>query len=272
MTAKDELRDKLEKALEAGDGPTWMRYALAAAGSIPVAGGAVAGVAGVWSEREQAKFNRILAAWLKLHEDELREIGITLAEVMARLDLTDEKIRERVESPEYLSLIKKTFRDWSASESEEKRRLIRNLLANAAASSLTTDDVIRLFIEWIDKFSELHFKVVREIHKQEHITRYQIWQELSGVNAREDSAEADLFKLIFHDLSTGHVIRQHRPVDAHGNFIPQSRKKPVRGSTTQFVSAFDDTKPYVLTDLGRQFIHYTMNEIVPKITAGDETV
>ncbi len=86
MTAKDELRDKLEKALEAGDGPTWMRYALAAAGSIPVAGGAVAGVAGVWSEREQAKFNRILAAWLKLHEDELREIGITLAEVMRLID------------------------------------------------------------------------------------------------------------------------------------------------------------------------------------------
>ncbi len=31
------------------------------------------------------------------------------------------------------------------------------------------------------------------------------------------------------------------------------------------MSAFDDTKPYVLTALGRQFVHYTMNEIVPKI-------
>ena len=30
-------------------------------------------------------------------------------------------------------------------------------------------------------------------------------------------------------------------------------------------SAFDDKKPYVLTGLGRQFVHYTMNEVVPKI-------
>ena len=30
-------------------------------------------------------------------------------------------------------------------------------------------------------------------------------------------------------------------------------------------SAFDDKKPYVLTGLGTQFVHYAMNEIVPKI-------
>jgi hypothetical protein len=30
-------------------------------------------------------------------------------------------------------------------------------------------------------------------------------------------------------------------------------------------SAFEDTKPYVLTDLGKQFVHYTMNEVVTRI-------
>ncbi len=30
-------------------------------------------------------------------------------------------------------------------------------------------------------------------------------------------------------------------------------------------SAFEDTKPYVLTELGKQFVHYTMNEVVPRI-------
>ena len=69
-----------------------------------------------------------LFASLKLQEDEIREIGITVLEVMARLDETDEEIRKRIESPEYLQLVKKCFRDWSAAESEEKRRLIRNLL------------------------------------------------------------------------------------------------------------------------------------------------
>ena len=31
---------------------------------------------------------------------------------------------------------------------------------------------------------------------------------------------------------------------------------------------FDDEKPYVLTELGKQFVHYTMNEIVPRIAGG----
>jgi hypothetical protein len=30
-------------------------------------------------------------------------------------------------------------------------------------------------------------------------------------------------------------------------------------------SAFEETKPYVLTELGRQFVHYTMNEVVKRI-------
>jgi hypothetical protein len=32
-------------------------------------------------------------------------------------------------------------------------------------------------------------------------------------------------------------------------------------------SAFDDDKEYELTELGKQFVFYTMNEIVPKIGA-----
>jgi hypothetical protein len=32
-------------------------------------------------------------------------------------------------------------------------------------------------------------------------------------------------------------------------------------------SAFEDTKPYVLTELGKQFVHYTMNELVRRIEA-----
>lgn len=32
-------------------------------------------------------------------------------------------------------------------------------------------------------------------------------------------------------------------------------------------SAFDDEKGYELTELGRWFVHYTMNELVPRIAA-----
>jgi hypothetical protein len=82
---------------------------------------------------------------------------------------------------------------------------------------------------------------------------------------REDSAEADLFKLLIHDLSTGHVIRQHRQVDYYGNFIKSAPKKRAGTVSQVMASAFDDEKQYELTELGKQFVHYTMNEIVPRI-------
>jgi hypothetical protein len=31
------------------------------------------------------------------------------------------------------------------------------------------------------------------------------------------------------------------------------------------MSAFDDGKRYELTELGKQFVFYTMNEIIPKL-------
>ena len=262
---KEQLRKDMEKALKGGAGPAVSRFALACLSGIPIAGGVFGAASGAWSEAKQKRFNKIFASWLKLQEEEIKEIGITLAEVMIRLDINDSKVEERVQSPEYLSLVKKCFRDWSAAESEKKRVLLRNLLTNAASCSMTSDDVIRLFIEWINKYSEAHFKVVGCIYNNSGITRAGIWQKLHGEAVREDSAEADLFKTIIHDLSVGHIIRQHREVDYNGNFIKTQRRS--RGSASNYMkSAFDDEKEYELTDLGRQFVHYTMNEIVPKIT------
>jgi len=48
-----------------------------------------------------------------------------------------------------------------------------------------------------------------------------------------------------------------------------SAESPPRASricTDYLESAFDDTKPYVLTALGREFVHYTMNELVTRIS------
>lgn len=87
---------------------------------------------------------------------------------------------------------------------------------------------------------------------------------------REDSAEAHLFKLLIRDLSTGGVVRQQRETDGYGNFVKKesarrgARSMQVRSATMK--SAFDDSEQYVLTDLGRQFVHYAMNELAPRIT------
>jgi hypothetical protein len=145
--------------------------------------------------------------------------------------------------------------------------MIRNLLSNAAASKICSDDVIKMFITWIDMYSETHFKVIKAVFKNPGITRQEVWDSIHGEAVRENSAEADLFKLLILDLSTGHVIRQHRQVDYYGNFIKSPPKKRSGTASQIMASAFDDEKEYELTELGKQFVFYTMNELVPRLTA-----
>jgi hypothetical protein len=156
----DNLDEQMSQALSHGYGPKVARAVLALLGAVPFVGGAFGGAAGAWSEAEQDHFNKVAASWLKLQEDEIREIGVTIAEILSRLDLNDAEIQKRLESPEYLKLIKKCFRDWSAAESEEKRVYIRNLLTTAAVHRICSDDVVRVFIQWIDMYSEAHFAVI----------------------------------------------------------------------------------------------------------------
>ena len=86
---------------------------------------------------------------------------------------------------------------------------------------------------------------------------------------REDSADADLFKLVVRDLSTGGIIRQHRETDYYGNFVAKkptgTRAASSRGDSRTMKSAFDDSESYDLTALGQQFVHYAMNEVTVKI-------
>ncbi len=239
-----------------------------ASGAIPFAGGFLSAIAGAWSENEQEKVNQFLKQWIKMLEDEIKEKEKTVIEIMARLDMRDEKINERLESPEYQSLLKKTFREWSGAESEDKRTFIRNILANAAATTLVSDDVIRLFIDWLAAYSELHFKVIAIIYKHHSsgVSRGAIWTDLGKPRVREDSADADLFKLLIRDLSTGGVIRQHREVDYHGNYIPKTPERRPKGSGPKpITSAFDDDDMYELTELGKQFVHYAMTDLPLKI-------
>jgi hypothetical protein len=266
MTEKPDFDKEITDALAHGYGSRMARFALACLGGIPVAGGVFGGASGAWSEAEQNHFNKVFASWLKLQEDEIKEIALTIGEILSRIDLNDENIQKRIESPEYLKLIKKCFRDWSAAESEEKRVLIRNLLTNAAVHRICPDDVVRLFIQWIEMYSEAHFAVIKYVYKNKGCTRMGIWNGVNGVQVREDSAEADLFKLIIHDLSTGHVVRQHREKDYYGNFIKKEQKGRGPSSPTM-ASAFDDEKPYELTELGTQFVRYTMEGVMPRISA-----
>ena len=244
----------------------------ALSGAIPFIGGLLSAGASYWSEQDQEHVTNILRQWIQMLEDELREKGKTIAEIIARIDMHEENVRQRVESDEYQALLKKAFRKWSSIDTEYKRQRIRNILANAAAAKTTSDDVVRLFIDWIATYSDFHFEVIGEIYRNHGITRRRIWNNLGKPSVREDSAEADLFKMLIRDLSTGSVIRQHRPTDYAGNFLrkqPSTRSAPGQGAKTT-ASAFDDVEPYELTGIGQQFVHYAMNEITAKIEFKEE--
>lgn len=237
-------------------------------GAVPLAGGILSAAAGAWSENEQDKVNNFFKEWIKMLEDEIKEKEKTILEIMARLDIHDEEVVRRLESKEYKSLLKKTFREWSGAESEEKRTYIRNILANAAATEITSDDVIRLFIDWLRSYSELHFQVIAAVYNSGGISRGEIWRKIGKATVREDSPEAGLYRLLIRDLNMGGIIRQHREKDSHGNFYSKhtQRNSSHRGTGPKpMESAFDETDLYELSELGQQFVHYAMTDLPLKI-------
>lgn len=214
----------------------------------------------------QGEVNQIYEEWLKVHKEKINYLLDALDEIAARLDNVQEDLVERIESEEYLALVRRAFRSWDAAETTEKQGYIINLISNAAATRMCPDDMIRLFNDWLDSYHEAHFKVIREIYQHPQCTRYDIWSLVSGEFPREDSAEADLFKLLIRDLSTGGVIRQNRQTTSEGRYVKQSRKGRKRTTASSTLeSAFEDKKPYELTELGSQFVHYTMNAVVNRI-------
>jgi hypothetical protein len=153
------------------------RFALnAVSGALPLVGGLLSAGASAWSEREQARINDFLKHLAVAAE--MKEKTQTILELTARIDMQDEKTAERIRSEEYQSLLRKAFRDWAGTESEEKRILVRNLLSNAASSTLASDDVVKLFLQWIKDYSELHFAIVGAIYNDAGITRGGVWQKL----------------------------------------------------------------------------------------------
>lgn len=247
----------------------WKKYCRVVANAmsaIPWLGTILTSGASLSSEKEQGEVNELYEEWLKVHKSKVESLMTSLDEVAGRLESIPDELEQRIESEEYLSLVRRAFRSWDNSETLEKREYIVNLISNAAASSICPDDLIRLFNDWLDLYHEIHFKVIRAIYQKQGITRLGIWQSVSNTIPRENSAEADLFRLLIRDLSTGGVIRQFRETTYDGRFVKQSTKgKPKAEASSTMESAFENSKQYQLTELGEQFVHYTMNQVVKRI-------
>jgi hypothetical protein len=262
----DKLRSELAKSEPTRRRRIIEKFVLAALGSIPWVGGFLSAAASYKAEEETLRQDSMQTQWLEEHQQKITLLRDTLEQIRQRFESLGAGIEERIQSEEYLALVRKAFRTWDEADTQEKRRYIANVVTNAAGTRVCSDDVVRLFLDWLELYHEVHFAVIREIFKNPGATRFDIWSELYGEISREDSAEADLFKLMVRDLSTGGVVRQERDVNELGQFVRNRPQRTRRGSaSTTMESAFEDTKPYVLTELGKQFVHYTMNEVVTRI-------
>lgn len=254
-------------------GGNWKKYTrvtMAALGILPWIGSILGAVATLSSENEQGETNRLLYLWIKEHELKLKELSLLLQSVFARFDAFGDRIKARVESDEYISLVRKSIKMWDHAETMEKKEMLRKIITNAGGISIVQDDWVRMFLEWIEEYHELHFKVIGEIHRNPGISRRQMWLNIKGIIPRDDSAEADLFKLLIDDLTRGRVIRQRREVNAVGQFYKKSHQR--RSSSSDFMeSPFDTEDPYVLTELGSGFVSYVMNELNVQIESGSAT-
>lgn len=249
---------KMRKAVE--------KFTLAALSAIPWIGGFLSAAASLPLDARSSRKDELQTKWLEVHEVKMEALGGTLSTAVARFDSLGPEIYERVQSDEYLGIVRKSFRAWDEAETEDKRKYVANLVTNAAGTRVVSDDVVRLFIDWLGLYHEAHFGVIQRIYKNPGITRYDIWTELWGDLPRDDSAEADLFKMLIRDLSTGGVIRQARDSDHYGRFV-RKRPAPTRKghAPTTMETPFEDTKAYVLTEMGKQFVHYTMTETVGQL-------
>lgn len=261
---ESELEDSLvEVARKDSSSNANKRFFLAILSVVPWVGVLISAAVARWAEFDQDRTNAMFRAWIEEHEARLRELEAVAKSIAAQAERAGPAAQGRLNSDEYLPLVRQGFRVWDKSETQDKRELVRRVLTNAACDSLCTDDFVRRFIEWIDEYNELHFRIIRELYRHPMSTRADLWDAVHGAQVREDSAEADLFKLLIRDLSTGQVIRQERQTDHAGNFI---KKRPVRSRPSRLMkSAFDDVEEYVLTDLGKNFVHYALNEVVPKL-------
>lgn len=260
-----QLRNELAKAEPTRKRRIVEKFVLAALGSIPWVGGFLSAAANYKTEEGTIRQDSLQTQWLEEHQAKLIALRETLQEIQNRFEAMGEVIEERIQSEEYLGLVRKAFRAWNDADMQEKRQYAANVVINAAGTRVCSDDVVRLFLDWLELFHEAHFAVIREIFENPGTTRFEIWLNLYGEIPREDSAEADLFKLLIGDLNLGRVIRQERDVNQLGQFV---RKRPARtrgSAPTTLETPFEGTKPYVLTELGKQFVHYTMNEVVTRI-------
>lgn len=226
-------------------------------------------IATLKGESDQEGLNKAFQLWLQEYKAKLAELMDTVNEISTRLDGFGAAIHERIQSPEYLSLVRRGFKAWDSAETIEKRQMIKKLLINAGTITLCPDDQVRLFIDWIERYHEAHFRVMKEVYQHQPITKGEMWDNLhpGEQRPRDDSAKVKLLSYLARELNLAGIIEVDRDVNSQGQRM-RAPRRPSRPQSQVIASPIDDDKEWVLSELGREFVRYVMDEADPQLSSG----
>ena len=107
-------------------GGEWSKYshvAMAALSSLPWVAIVISAAQTFTSENAQESNYRAMYLWMKAHQEKLKDVFETLQEIIKKLESLGRQFEDRINSEEYLSLVRITFTRWDHTETTEKRRI-----------------------------------------------------------------------------------------------------------------------------------------------------
>jgi hypothetical protein len=110
----ERLRSELQKTRPSRKRRAIEKFFLAALGSIPWVGGFLSAAAAFKVEETSIKSNSLQTEWLEEHQEKLEALQETLAEIQRRFEAFGAAVEERIQSKEFLGLVRKAFRVWDA--------------------------------------------------------------------------------------------------------------------------------------------------------------
>ena len=113
----------------------YARVLLAALSGLPWVGILLSMASTYTSETEAEQQSELHRLWIQEHEGKLQHLGETLTEIMGRFDDFGDELQERIQSEEYLGLVRRAFRSWDQADTQQKREFVKRLLATPEAPS-----------------------------------------------------------------------------------------------------------------------------------------
>jgi hypothetical protein len=244
----------------------WARaIAVAIASAIPGVASIAAAQQSLRDDRLAAEVREILEDWLESLEHRVVLLRRDTNWLIGRIEELGDEAIVSAQRPEFLTLVRKAFMAWDRADSDSKRHYLVQLLVNHAGAPLTDDDVVRLFVDWIDRFDESHFRILRSVYRHRPANKLIAGRELFGAQLPVDaSAKAGLFRELWRELNMGSLVRDARAIEG-GRFRRKETSRTPRGARSPYLDPTFDEDEVELTELGSEFVQYVLGDQIRRL-------